>query len=153
MSFRNPSHVLCFVPRPLARCILLSPLLALLAGCGSSVQSLATPATSPVNPPAAVKSGPQLGYIWSDHAHTLRPVLGIPGSTQLGESVVTEGLYTAAAASNLSSLALLQESDGSLDLMTLPSGQPARLSASATPGATLRFAPSGLAAIVDDAEA
>ena len=123
-------------------------LLVPLVGCGGTIESLITPpAASPSSPVAAVKSGPQLGYIWSDAAHTLRPVLGIAGSAQLGQSLIAENVYVAAAGSNLSGLALLQESDGVLDLMTLPSGQPLRLSASLTPGATLRFAPSGLCAI------
>ena len=123
-------------------------LLVSLAGCGGAIQSLVPPAaTSPVSSPAAVKSGPQLGYVWSERARTLRPVLGIAGSAQLGQTLVDGDVYTAGAASNLSGLALLEESDGTLDLMALPGGQPARLNATAAPGASLRFAPSGLAAV------
>lgn len=122
--------------------------LASLLGCGSALQPLSsTPVATPTPSPAAVQSGPQLGYIWSDTTHTLRPVLGIPGSSQLGQSVIPANLYTAAAASNLTSLALLQEADGTLDLMALPSGQPTHLAAAVPPGAQLRFAPSGLNAI------
>ena len=120
-------------------------LMASLAGCGSGVAgSLATTTTTaPTTIPSAVKSGPQLGYIWSDKNRTLRPVLGIPGSSQLGESVVAAGLYLTAASSAVSNFAILQESDGVLDLMTLPSGDPVRLSATLAPNAQIRFAPSG----------
>ncbi len=139
---------LIFSPRSSFHTLVAALLLVPLLGCGATIGSLITPpAAGPSNPVAAVKSGPQLGYIWSDAARTLRPVLGIAGSAQLGQSLVAENVYVAAAASNLSGLALLQESDGALDLMALPAGQPVRLAASLTPGATLRFAPSGLCAI------
>jgi hypothetical protein len=119
-----------------------------LSGCGGSV--VGSPVTGSSTPPVqsqnTVNAGPTLGYIWSDTAQTLRPILGVPGSTQLGQSVVPAGLYTHAATSALSRLALLEETDGSLDLMTLPGGQPVRLSVT-IPGAQLRFAPGGLAAI------
>jgi hypothetical protein len=117
-----------------------------LTGCGSGIAgSLATTTAAPTTSPApsAVKTGPQLGYIWSDKNHTLRPVLGLPGSSQLGQSVVPADLYVAASSSAVSNLAILQESDGVLDLMTLPSGDPVRLSATLAPNAQIRFAPSG----------
>ena len=97
-----------------------------LVGCGSGVvgSPVTTSTTTPTTIPSAVKSGPQLGYIWSDKTKTLRPVLGIPGSSQLGESVVPADLYLTAASSAVSNLAILQESDGVLDLMSLPTGSP-----------------------------
>ncbi|RXH55937.1 hypothetical protein [Granulicella sibirica] len=116
-----------------------------LTGCGSGIAGSPVNATStaPTSIPSAVKSGPQLGYIWSDKTHTLRPVLGIPGSSRLGESVVPADLYLTGASSAVSNLAILQETDGVLDLMSLPSGSPVRLSATLAPNAQIRFAPSG----------
>ena len=119
-----------------------------LAGCGSGIAGALPSATkTPTIAPSAVKSGPQLGYIWSEKARTLRPVLGIAGSSQLGQSVVPADLYIAAATSANSSLAILQESDGALDLMTLPTGEPVRLSATLAPTAQIRFSPTGNTAI------
>ena len=116
-------------------------------GCGSGIIGSAIPAATPTASPSAVQSGPQLGYIWSDKTHTLRPVLGVAGSSQLGQSVVSANLYVAAGTSAVSNLAVLQEADGTLDLMSLPSGQPARLGAALAPGAQIRFSPSGLNAV------
>ncbi len=123
---------------------------SLLSGCGGGIRTaLTTPgASTPSTPTAAANNtGPQLGYVWSDKAQTLRPVLGVPGSSLLGDSVVPAGVYVKAATSALSRLALLEETDGALNLMTLPSGQPSRLSATIAAGAELRFSPSGVDAI------
>jgi len=120
--------------------------LGALCGCGSGLGlpggGLPGPAT-----PAASTLGPQLGYFWIASDQTLRPILGVPGSSQVGQSVVTAGTYIAAAAAG--STAVLEEPDGSLDVMTLPSGQPLHLAAKvATAGAQIRFSQSGKTAIV-----
>ena len=52
------------------------------------------------------------------------PVLGVPGSSQMGAAVTGAGVYAGGAASSRSGMALLIEPDGSLDSMTLPSGAP-----------------------------
>jgi hypothetical protein len=119
----------------------------LLCGCGSG---LVTPLTGSSNPatPAATAQSPQLGYFWNAPDQTLRPIVGIPGSSQVGQSVVPAGTYTAAAASSASAAAVLQDPDGSLDVMTLPTGQPVHISAATTTGAQIRFSPAGKFAIV-----
>ena len=120
-----------------------------LVGCGSGIIGSAVPASTPTTTvaPSAVQAGPQLGYIWSDKTQTLRPVLGVAGSSQLGASVVPADLYLTAASSAASNLAILQETDGVLDLMALPSGQPTRLAATLPTGVQIRFSPSGTVAI------
>ena len=123
--------------------------LSLLCGCGSGIANLAASAgTSNTPAPVAVTSGPQLGYFWNAADQTLRPVLGIPGSSQVGASVVPAGTYVAGAASAASGMGVLQEQDGSLDVMSLPSGQPVHLAASVAVGASIRFSPNGRAALV-----
>jgi len=138
-------------PMLIQRCFVLfsAVILPTLAGCGSGTTgtSLSSPAKTPSQTPSATSLGPQLGYIWSNTAQTLRPVLGVPGSTQLGQSVVSANLYANAAASPISNLAVLQETDGALDLIALPSGTPTRLSAQVAPGAEVRFSPNGANAI------
>ena len=123
--------------------------LSMLTGCGGGIRTAlsSTGASSPTTPTAS-NTGPQLGYVWNTRAQTLRPVLGVPGSSYFGQSVVPAEVYINAVTSALSSLALLQENDGSLNLMSLPAGQPARLSATAAAGAQLRLSPSGVNAIV-----
>jgi hypothetical protein len=122
--------------------------LALFCGCGSGLGLSGTPVgpSSPI--PSATTNGPQLGYFWNAADSTLRPVMGIPGASQIGASVVPAGMYTAGAASSASAVALLQQSDGSLDAMTLPSGTPTHVSAATTTGALIRFSPSGNSALV-----
>ena len=126
--------------RPTALCVVA----ALASGCGSGIHAPATSSGSAI----AAAAGPQLGYFWNQADQTLRPVLGIPGASQIGASVVAAGLYTTGAGSASSQLALLQESDGSLDVMSLPSGQPSHLSAQTAPGAQIRFSPLGQSAVL-----
>ena len=116
-----------------------------LTGCGSGVR-FASGTTS--GTAVAVSTGPQLGYFWNVADQTLRPVLGIAGSSQIGASVVPAGVYTAGAASAASGLGVLQEADGSLDVLTLPDGAPAHLKAATATGALIRFSPLGRAALV-----
>jgi len=121
--------------------------LLILCGCGSGLGlSSSPPVTTPI--PAAATSGPQLGYFWNSSDATLRPVLGIPGASQIGESVVSAGTYTTGSASSAGAVAVLQEPDGSLDVLALPAGQPLHVSAATTTGAQIRFSPSGKSAIV-----
>jgi hypothetical protein len=122
--------------------------LALLCGCGSGLGFSSTPPIGNPTTPSATTNGPQLGYFWNAADSTLRPVLGIPGASQVGESVVPAGSYTAGAASSASAVAVLQKPDGSLDVMALPTGQPAHVSAATTTGAQIRFSPSGKSALV-----
>jgi hypothetical protein len=122
--------------------------LGALCGCGSGV-GLPAGSTPNTATPAASTQGPQLGYFWNATDQTLRPILGVPGSSQVGQSVVAAGTYIAAAASPANSIAVLEEPDSSLDVMTLPSGQPVHVGGKvAVAGAQIRFSPSGKSAIV-----
>jgi hypothetical protein len=117
-------------------------------GCGSGL-GLLTGSGGGSNPPAiAAPTGPQLGYFWNSGDQTLRPILGIPGASQIGQSVVPAGTYATAAASSASEMALLQEPDGSLDALKLPSGQPIHLTAATPAGVRIRFSPDGKSALV-----
>jgi hypothetical protein len=125
----------------LATCCLVSACGTGIAGSSSSNPSL--PAS------IAVSNGPQLGYVWDPTIKALRPILGIPGSSQLGQPVTTAGLYVTGAASAASAIGLLQETDGSIDSIALPSGTPVRISGvTAAAGTTILFAPSGQNAIL-----
>jgi hypothetical protein len=121
--------------------------LALLCGCGSGI---GLPGGGGSGSPAATAApnGPQLGYFWNANDQTLRPILGIPGASQIGQSVVPAGAYVSGSASSAANVAVLQEPDGTLDVMTLPSGQPMHLKATTTAGAQIRFSPSGKSALV-----
>jgi hypothetical protein len=119
--------------------------MSLLAGCG--VVAVPGPGSSVVS--SAVSNGPQLGYLWDAADQTLRPVLGTPGSSQLGQSVTTAGLYVNGAGSARSGLALLQSANGSLSWMTLPNGSAQVIAGASFSGAAqIVFSPSGTSAVL-----
>jgi len=117
------------------------------SACGSGSGSIASGPSVPA--PTAVSNGPQLGYVWDPTTKALRPILGIPGSSQFGQPVTAAGLYVNGAASASSAIGLVQEADGSIDSVALPSGAAVRISGVTTAaGATILFSPSGQNAIL-----
>jgi hypothetical protein len=99
-------------------------------------------------PATAISNGPQLGYAWYAQDQTLRPILGVPGSTQFGESVVTAGTYVMGASSSAANLALLVGADEKVYRMSLPNGTATQVGASASAGSVIRFSPTGASAAV-----
>ncbi len=116
------------------------------SGCGSGT-TLANAIAEPASPVASA-SGPQLGYMWLESDRTLRPILGLPGASQIGQSVTPAGVYLNAATSASAGLALIQAVDGSFEVMHLPGGTPLSLGLSLPPGARLRLSPGGTAALL-----
>jgi hypothetical protein len=125
--------------------------IAAVTGCGSGVVSTSAPQT--MTTPVASAKGPQLGYLWVDSDKTLRPILGVAGASQVGQSVVPAGVYVGAAASATASVAILQDTTGAFDLMTLPSGSPTSLNLTLPVGARIRLSPGAAAALVYSAGA
>jgi hypothetical protein len=119
--------------------------LMLLCGCGSGVK-LAT--SSPPSPLTAVSAGPQLGYAWNAQDQTLRPILGVAGSSQVGQSVVPAGAYINAVSSSPANLALLIGADQQVYRMALPGGSPAQIGVKGSAATRIRFSPSGTAALL-----
>jgi hypothetical protein len=116
-----------------------------IVGCGSNLTGANTSSTLS----AAVSNGPQLGYLWSATDAALHPILGVPGSSQFGQSVTTPGLYVTGAASVRSSIALLQSANGVISIMTVPQGSPRAINAATLSGsAQIVFSPSGLNAVL-----
>ena len=141
----SASHVTAVSSRKFA--LISSGIVALaLCGCGSGIK-FATGGGSSV-PATAVSNGPQLGYAWYGQDQTLRPILGVPGSSQVGESVVPAGAYVAAASSSPAAMALLVGTDQQVYRMSLPSGTPAMINATASARSVIRFSPSGTAALI-----
>jgi len=116
-------------------------------GCGSGVLQAVAPQSSTTVPTASAL-GPQLGYIWLESDHTLRPILGVAGASQIGQSLVPAGTYIGAVTAASANIAILQDSDGSFDLMSLPSGSPVSLAANLPAGATMRLSPSATSALL-----
>lgn len=126
--------------------LLFTTLLFSLCGCGAGVRSTGTAGI-----PAAlltVSAAPNLGYAWSQGDRTLRPISGIPGAAQFGQSVVPAGTYDSAAADPTGKYAILLGEDQSLYYMALPSGSPVLLSAKAAEKSRIVFAPLGGFALV-----
>ncbi len=121
----------------------LSPLLW--TGCGSGVHAVEGGSASQ---PVAVSAGPQLGYVWRADDQTLRPILGVPGSAQIGAGVTSAGLYIAGMATPNGQTALLAGSDGSIYRKALPDGAATALNVSIGTDALIRISPSGKQAVV-----
>jgi len=117
-----------------------------LCGCGGGV--VAPTSGSSTSSPSAVQAGPQLGYAWKSQDQTLRPILGVPGSSQTGSSVVPAASFVAGASSSPAATALLIGADQQVYRMGLPSGTPTQINLTAASGAKIRFSPSGVAALV-----
>src|SRR5271165_3105501 len=118
------------------------------AGCGTSFATVpsAVPSASTKAAPG-VPGGAILGYLWSSSDSTLRPLLGVSGSAQVGQSIVPAGAYASGAASTASGLALVEDGKGNLFLLNLPSPRPTVAAASIAPDAQIAFSPSGGVAI------
>jgi len=127
--------------------IFLTAALAATIGCGGG---LATSSSAPqtTSAPIASAKGPQLGYLWVNSDQTLRPILGVAGASQVGQSVVPAGVYIGATASSTASVAVLQDTTGAFDLMPLPSGSPASLNLTLPTGASIRLSPGAAAALL-----
>lgn len=113
-------------------------------GCGWGVANLAPAATKPVT---GIPSGPILGYIFSAGDGTLRPMLGVKGSSQMGQSIVPAGVYVAGAASVAGSAGLLEDERGSLFAFNLPLSQPIHVADGFGDHVQIAFASSGHTAI------
>jgi hypothetical protein len=122
----------------------LSAAMLILSGCGTGVKLPASSTSSP----SAVQAGPQLGYAWKSQDQTLRPILGVPGSSQTGASVVPATTFIAGASSSVAAIALLIGTDQQVYRKALPSGLPAQINLAAASGAKIRFSPSGAVALI-----
>jgi hypothetical protein len=119
-----------------------------LCGCGAGYKVLTGGSGGGTAAVTAVSNGPQLGYAWNAADETLRPILGVPGSSLVGTSVVPAGAYVAAGTSAASGVALLVGTDLRVYRMTLPSGTPVQVGQAATAASVVRFSPSGTSAVV-----
>lgn len=130
---------------PLAAALLAAAFGAL-TGCGGGVSTITQP--QGLTTPVASALGPQLGYLWVPSDRTLRPILGVSGSSQVGQSVVPAGAYSAAVSSATAGIAILQDTGGAFDVMMLPSGPPVGLGVTLAVGARIRLSPSAKAALL-----
>jgi hypothetical protein len=109
-------------------------------GSGSSGSGAASQATVP--------GGAQLGLVWSTADATLRPLIGVPGATQVGAALFPAGSYATAAFSAQSQTALLIDPKGNLQSMVLPSVSPQTVAQGVPAGASIVFSPKGAYAVV-----
>lgn len=121
----------------------------LVSGCGtvtpnsSGGSSGSTTAATP-----AVSTGPQLGLLWDTADSTLRPLSGIPGSTQLGAPLFPPGTWLTGAFSGSTQSALLIDPAGNLQLLALPSLQPQTIASHLSAASSIVFSPRGAWAAV-----
>jgi hypothetical protein len=116
-----------------------------LAGCGAGVSNALPNATAPDS--SNIPSGPVLGYIFTPGDGTLRAMLGVRGSARVSASIVPAGVYVAGEASTASSVALLEDENGSLFSFNLPRSQPTHVADGLPSGLRVAFSPSGQTAV------
>jgi hypothetical protein len=95
-----------------------------------------------------VPGGAILGYFWSSNDGTLRPLLGVSGSAQIGRSIVASGAYVSGAASIPSGLGLVEDQKGNLFSLDLPSSRATLVASGLPASAQIAFSPLGTDAIV-----
>jgi hypothetical protein len=89
-----------------------------------------------------------MGLIWNPADSTLRSLVGVPGSSQLGPALFPAGTYAAGAFSSPAQTALLIDPKGNLQVMALPSTQPQTVTGNLSPTSVIAFAPRGQYAVV-----
>ncbi len=122
----------------------------LVSGCSSGPLNLQPKGPSGSTTPAAVtvSTGAQLGLIWNATDATLRPLVGVPGSTQLGAPLFPAGAYVAGAFATPTQTALLIDPKGNLQVLALPATQPLTLTQGLSASSSILFAPRGAYAAV-----
>jgi hypothetical protein len=123
--------------------------LLLAAGCGTVVPHSTTTGSGGASAGStAVSTGAQLGLVWSTADSTLRPLSGVPGSSQLGAALFPAGSYVGGSFSPQTQTALLIDPKGNLQWMALPSLTPQTIAQGIPSGATIAFSPKGAYAVV-----
>ena len=119
--------------------------MVLVSGCGTGTPSSLAKGPVSSNTPAGtnISSGAQLGLIWNAGDATLRTLVGVPGSTQLGPALFPVGAYSAGAFAPLTQTALLIDPKGNLQILILPSLVPATVAQGISPSSVIAFAPRG----------
>jgi hypothetical protein len=84
-----------------------------------------------------------MGLIWNSSDSTLRTLVGVPGSTQLGPPLFPVGAYAAGAFAPLTQTGLLIDPKGNLQILILPSLVPSTVAQSVSPASVIAFAPHG----------
>ena len=137
------SHSLGLRLAPFAGVVSLGMLL--ISGCGRGTSSLAGKGPVSTNSPSGpnVSTGAQLGLIWNSGDSTLRMLVGVPGSTQLGPALFSVGAYATGAFAPSTQTALLIDPKGNLQVMTLPSLVPSTVAQSISASSVIAFAPRG----------
>jgi len=140
-SLRSGQRILA--PGSLLCALVLVP--SLVTGCGVSSSPLPS-----VNGKAApgVPGGAILGYVWSSNDGTLRPLLGVSGSAQVGQSIVARDAYVSGAASIPSGLGLVEDQKGNLFSLNLPSSAVTPIASGLPAQSQIIFSPLGVDAIV-----
>lgn len=124
----------------------LGTLLCLLTtACGTSLSMLPTVNSKTV---PGVPGGAILGYFWSSNDGTLRPLLGVTGSAQVGQSIVAGGAYVSGATSIPSGLGLVEDQKGNLFWLHLPLSKATPVASGLPAAAQIIFSPLGTEAIV-----
>jgi len=117
----------------------------LFSGCGTGTPSSLAKGPVSTNTPSGtnVSTGAQLGLIWNKGDSTLRTLVGVPGSTQLGPALFPVGAYSAGAFAPVTQTALLIDPKGNLRIMTLPATAPSTVAQNISPSSVIALAPRG----------
>jgi hypothetical protein len=118
------------------------------AGCGTSAK-LPGAAGSAGGSTSANQSvaGPTLGYVWDSTASAVRIVAGVSTAASLDRALYT-GVYQAGYISQLKRYALLINKQGEIYLVTLPGGEPRKISDQLSARQQVALSPTGNQALV-----
>lgn len=97
---------------------------------------------------STVTSGPILGYLWDKAADALRPIIGLPGASYLGQPVLTSGGYTSGTACAQKNFALLTGSKGDISIASLPAGVGVQLAPELSAAQKIVISPACASALV-----
>ena len=112
-------------------------------GCGTSTVKSAQGAAPGAAASSLPLTSPTLGYVWDASASALRPVMGVSGAASVGAPLFAGRTFTAGVASPRLQYALLTESNGQVELATLPSGVPSPLTGQLSANQRLALSASG----------
>ena len=117
----------------------------LFSGCGTYTPTSAGKGPSGSNTPSGtnISTGARMGLIWNPGDSTLRALVGVPGSAQLGPALFPANAYVAAAFAPLTQTALLIDPKGNLQIMTEPALLPSTVAQNISPKSVIAFAPRG----------
>ena len=142
------TNKMCLSQESITMAAVVTSLLITSLGCGTSARLPgASGSTGGASSANQVIAGPTLGYVWDPTASAVRIVAGVSTAASLDRSLYT-GVYQAGYISQLKRYALLISKQGEIYIVTLPGGEPRKISDQLSPQQQVALSPTGNQALV-----